>query len=751
MPKSVTLKDLIYSSYLTSSLIPIIVIELVLIVLYFGASYYMTNESQKMLYANASQSLHEITSREARQISQQFQETSRLLKMMQTDHQDFFSSPERCVFLNGEPEFRVHENGVYHKNKDNGGATLYYSSKTPMTPQTKRKARCSESIDPLMKSIVDTNPIVTQAYFNSWDNLNRLYPFMPDAPTQYGDTLIMQDYNFYYLADAIHNPQKTSVWTSAYLDPAGQGWMISNIAPIYQNDFLEGVSGLDVTIDSLIQNILSVEIPWQGSAFLVDAKGMILAMPQEVENILGLKELKEHVYQSSVNQTISKPEEYNLFKIKNKKLQEQMSEFFQNFQNFSVLENEKNHYLLSQESIPETGWRLIVIVDESKIYAAMNELKEKTYLIGYIAIGLMVTFYILFFAYLFRKSLKIAHKISSPIQELSLLTSDLGRKPNNHLGKKVGIEEVDRLTDNFNKVSSELDVRTKEYIEAQLREKLIEKDAEIAYKAGLFESASSYLHNIGNTLTMIEGKVLSLLDLKRALEKSDLGIAKANSMVRNSDASLNQKEEIQGFLTLFGKALTEDVTHEIQEIATDIQSINHQATISINHQQDLFNENTKIKQSYVQQFDVSNMIKELVSEYRATFHKKGVQLNFDCERELIVKSVKFQFQDGLHNALKNALESIELHETQDKGEVLVHAFRLGEKAFIDIQDNGVGVKEEHVDKLLMSGFTTKAKGHGLGLHSFNNFLNAHNGKLSLTSDGYLKGATLRIEIGDSNG
>ena len=75
---------------------------------------------------------------------------------------------------------------------------------------------------------------------------------------------------------------------------------------------------------------------------------------------------------------------------------------------------------------------------------------------------------------------------------------------------------------------------------------------------------------------------------------------------------------------------------------------------------------------------------------------------------------------------------------------------MGNRVIIDISDNGLGIKEQDRPKLLKSGFTTKVNGHGLGLHSFNNFLNSHNGKLNLTSDGYLKGATLHIEIGDTH-
>ena len=55
----------------------------------------------------------------------------------------------------------------------------------------------------------------------------------------------MDSFNFYYLADAQHNPERKPVWTGAYLDPAGHGWMTSCVVPVYRGDFLEGVTGLD--------------------------------------------------------------------------------------------------------------------------------------------------------------------------------------------------------------------------------------------------------------------------------------------------------------------------------------------------------------------------------------------------------------------------------------------------------------------------------------------------------------------------
>lgn len=261
-----SIRALIYKSTLRNSLIPIFTIELVLLVLYFGINFYISQQNQNTLLKGAQVQVQEIASREVANINVQLQEASRLAQMMRADHELFVRQPSQvCVLPNGEPQFGVHKNGVYFKTVNNGGASLYYSSDTKMGPEQRRKARCSEVMDPLLKSLVDTSPLVTQAYFNSWDNMNRLYPFMEDAPGQYGPILTMTDYNFYHEADAKHNPERKPVWTGAYLDPAGQGWMVSVIVPVYRGDFLEGVSGLDVTIASFVQNVLNLEMPWHAA------------------------------------------------------------------------------------------------------------------------------------------------------------------------------------------------------------------------------------------------------------------------------------------------------------------------------------------------------------------------------------------------------------------------------------------------------------------------------------------------------
>jgi hypothetical protein len=52
--------------------------------------------------------------------------------------------------------------------------------------------------------------------------------------SQYEAKMDIPSFNFYYLADSKHNPERKSLWLSEpYVDPAGRGWMVSAVAPVY--------------------------------------------------------------------------------------------------------------------------------------------------------------------------------------------------------------------------------------------------------------------------------------------------------------------------------------------------------------------------------------------------------------------------------------------------------------------------------------------------------------------------------------
>ncbi len=504
--RSISINSLIYRNYLTSSLIPILTIEVVLLLLYFGINFYISGKNQQTLLNEATHSIQEIASREVTGINSQLEEVTRLALIMQREHEAFFASPEACYLPHGEPLLSVHENRALYKSKDNGGSVLYYSNTTPIGEAERHKARCSEMLDPLLKSIVDISPSVTQAYLNTWDDMNRLYPYMQDAPIQYGPSIRMADYNFYYEADAEHNPERKPAWTGAYLDPAGQGWMVSLIVPIYRGDFLEGVSGLDLTLSRFVQTILKLQFPWSAGSFMVDDAGTILAMQPQSESILGLRELGEHQYEESITTTIEKPEEYNLLKNPNKEIREQLADIFEKKQRFGSITINGIEYLISQEIVPQTQWRMMTLIERSQVLAPITELKQLSNNIGYLAIAVMFLFYLLFFIFLMKKTGKLTAEIANPIEELAVLTQGLGEHLKSHKIEPVGIREIDTLVRNYNEMARALEAHT----DALNRAKLAAESANIAKSRFL----ATMSHEVRTPLNAVIGMAHMLSEME---------------------------------------------------------------------------------------------------------------------------------------------------------------------------------------------------------------------------------------------
>lgn len=153
----------------------------------------------------------------------------------------------------------------------------------------------TEYMDLAFASVGKRNPLVGQAYINTQSNLTRGMRFVDGEPVDVdADTTISPDqdvttYEFYYLADAQHNPERKPVWTGVYWDPAGMGWMVSCIAPVYRGDWeLVGVVGLDVTLNKLGEYVDHIRVQQTGFAFLMARSGQIIAFPPQAAAFLGI-------------------------------------------------------------------------------------------------------------------------------------------------------------------------------------------------------------------------------------------------------------------------------------------------------------------------------------------------------------------------------------------------------------------------------------------------------------------------------
>jgi HAMP domain-containing protein len=377
-----------------------------------------------------------IAKQEAEVISQQLNSVTQLTDLYRHQTALIIATPPRSGI---EPanRYRLDANGVYHTYRDDGGSALFYSGRVPTPAKDLEKVRRSAALDPLMKQIKAVNPLVVQSYFNTHDSLNRIYPYMDTS--QYPAKMDITTYNFYYEADASHNPTRKPVWTDVYLDPAGQGWLASCIAPVYRGDFLEGVVGLDVTVSTIIQQVLALQLPWGAYAMLVGKDGSILALPPAGEQDFGLSELVSHQYRQAVGQDTFKPDEFNLYKRPQlKTLAAQLTRQASGLAEATI----SGRRLVAWHRVEETGWTMLVIATPANIFSSAISLSERLEKISYAMIAALLVFYVLFFIGLFVRARIASRTIAQPLKKIERMMLDIGQGHYEQTPPAVNVTEL---------------------------------------------------------------------------------------------------------------------------------------------------------------------------------------------------------------------------------------------------------------------------------------------------------------------
>ncbi|WP_428025386.1 ATP-binding protein, partial [Arcobacter sp.] len=684
MPKEIKLEKILSLHFLKFSLIPIIIVEITLLILYFSINQYISIKNTDFLLEEAQSHSRELLKNETTFISDKLSEVSRLAQILQIEHEKIFTNPEKFILQNEKPSFDVAKNGVYYKT-NKAGASLYYSAKTTQTDETKYKAYFTEAMDSSLQSIVDVNPNIVAAYFNSWDNMNRLYPYIDNVYEQYGEHIQMEDYNFYYLADKKHNPSKKPVWTSAYLDPAGNGWMLSCIVPIYKNEFLEGVTGLDITIDNFVKNILNRKLLHNANLFMIDENGMIIAMSEKIETLLKLKELKEHLYTNAILKTIEKPEEFNILKNKSP-FAEHFKKLIENNLLSATLNIGDKEYLTLKQDVKETNWKVMILIDKDEIFNSIKSLENLSNKIGYIAIAFLVFFYIVFFYFLIKRINKFSYSITKPIIKLSNQTSQIKTTDTKVKLIKTDILELDQLNNNFTRMMRELNERTKKLYES----KIIAEE--------LAKSKDDFLANMSHELKTPLNSINVISDV----------------MIKNRTENLDEKQ-IKN-LEIINKC-GKDLLFLINDVL-DISKLEAGQII-------LNNDIIKIKE----------LITSIYDMFYPQTKAKGIDFVLKIDESLeSMYSDEDRIKQIIKNLLSNALKFT------DKGKISLIVKDEEKNIRVIVKDEGIGIPEDKLENIFdrfkqVDGSTTrKYGGTGLGLAICKELSYLLKGDISVTSE-----------------
>jgi len=277
-----------------------------------------------------------------------------------------------------EAKIEEASNGTLYQSNLKGGSSLFVprSSVALMGEEQWEFARKSVQLNDLYRQVVENTPNVVAAYINTNEpvDMNRYYPFIDRPWDVYPAELDMKDFNFFHEADAQHNPGRKTVWTGIYADPAGRGWMLSCIAPVYVGDVLKGVVGLDVTLGEMLDSIVKLSLPGGASSLLVAPTGAILARTDRVRRLLGLGELQPYEYTAPIDSPETDPKVLRLDSVADETLREGLLAFLDSDDSLREVPSPEGPLLVAQALVPATGWKFWLVVRRSDLLEEVDEL-----------------------------------------------------------------------------------------------------------------------------------------------------------------------------------------------------------------------------------------------------------------------------------------------------------------------------------------------------------------------------------------
>ncbi|WP_176330049.1 response regulator [Oceanospirillum sanctuarii] len=409
-PLRISLKKWIYKAYVRSNMVQLIFVNAAFLILLLGTFFLLGLNQQNTARKEYEQQLIGALQSKTDWVNARLSSVQSQLQVLQRQTERTLTSDQPGDWTT---PLDYTEGNVLMKPQDDGGVAVYYSTQSRDLSSREEKARKLLPLSYLFADLQQANQLVKQVYLNTPDNLNLLYPYQ-DVHAQFAPDLDLTTFSFYYLADKTHNPQRQPVWTDAYLDPAGLGWIISHIAPVYDGDSLEAVVGLDLTVETLISNLFSLPQPWSGYAVLVGKDGNILALPPEGEEDFGLKELTDGQYSfRHVTTNEFKPELFNLYK------RPEMSDLSRlvAHQQAGLAQIELNRpSVVAWNTVPLTGWKLLAVTPQEELYAQAEGFAGYLKDIGLLVLLLILILFALHLGIHKSRSRKLYQQMQGPLE-----------------------------------------------------------------------------------------------------------------------------------------------------------------------------------------------------------------------------------------------------------------------------------------------------------------------------------------------
>ncbi|TMQ12631.1 MAG: hypothetical protein E6J90_30675 [Deltaproteobacteria bacterium] len=262
-------------------------------------------------------------------------------------------------------------------------------------------------------------------------------------------------------------------------------------------------------------------------------------------------------------------------------------------------------------------------------------------------------------------------------------------------------------------------------------------------QAGRSDVATAVLHNLGNVLNSVNVSATLANDLVSRL-KTD-GLAKVAALLAaQGDLGAFFRDDPRGrklpaYFAQLQAALERDKAAAAGELQALMRNIDHIKIIVASQQSHVR------PGGAIETFEVHELLDDALKFSTAACEQHAIEIVRDfgaLPRATLDRHKALQI---VVNLLANARDAV--LDNPGSRRIAIHARRTEPGSLeIIVEDNGCGIDPDNLERIFRLGFTTKATGHGLGLHYSACAATELRGKLTARSPGVGRGAAFSLVL-----
>jgi len=292
--------------------------------------------------------------------------------------------------------------------------------------------------------------------------------------------------------------------------------------------------------------------------------------------------------------------------------------------------------------------------------------------------------------------------------------------------------EIGALADAFNRMVDRL---------AESRAKLLES----AHRAGMAETASAVLHDVGNALNTVTVSAGLLDETVRESKVADLGevVRLLREPKGTCAAGLDEGARGEVLVEYLGR-LSASLAEEQQQIMAAARSIQEK----VQHVERIIASQQSIAHgpAFEQKVDPVAVIEDALRVHRELMERHSIDIHREFDRLPPMAVNTYRLRRVIDNLIGNAIDAV-LGAKESDRRLTVRAASDGNGWIcIEVRDTGIGIEAADLDRVFQHGFTTKSSGHGFGLHFCANAVAEMGGTIRAASDGPGRGATFTVRL-----